>query len=127
MAASFMKLNQRRIDALEHIVDHCHKAGELAMRIGTPEILANNWEAQYALIRCIEVIGEASTRLGPQFYREHPEIPWQLTKGMRNGLIHGYDDVNEERLWNTVTVDVPVLLPTIEAILRAQESGKPDC
>ena len=123
MAVSCMKLSQRQVDALGHIVDHCRKASELVARMGTRENLESHWEVQYTLIRCIEVIGEASTRLGPDFHGEHPEMPWKLITGMRNRLIHGYDDVNVKRFWDTAAADVPVLLPAVEAIMRAETSG----
>lgn len=118
-----MRLSQLQIDALGHIVDHCRKAGELAGRFATPESLAADWEAQYALIRCVEVIGEASTRLGPQFHGEYPEVPWRLITGMRNRLIHGYDQVEMDLLWETATRDLPVLLPAVEAMLQAEMPG----
>ena len=66
MGSRSIKLNQRQLDALQHIVDHCHKTIELAGRIRTLEGLEVDWEAWYALMRCVEVIGEAATRLGPQ-------------------------------------------------------------
>ncbi len=118
-----MKLSQRQTDALGHIVDHCRKASELAGRVGTKELLESNWEAQYAMIRCVEVIGEASTRLGPQFHGEHPEVPWRLITGMRNRLIHGYDEVNVGLLWETATLDAPAMLSAVESILRAEGLG----
>ena len=116
-----MRLNPRQTDALGHIVDHCRKVGELVSRFPTPESLAADWEASYALIRCVEVIGEASTRLGPQFHGEHPEVPWRLVTGMRNRLIHGYDQVELDLLWETATQDLPVLLPAVEAMQRAEK------
>ncbi len=87
------------------------------------EQLESSWEAQYALIRCVEVIGEASTRLGPQFHGEHTEVPWRLVTGMRNRLIHGYDEVNVGLLWETATLDVPAMLSAVEAILQAEGHG----
>ena len=115
-----MKLNQRQLDALGHIVDHCQKASHLAGRLGTQERLGTEWETRYAIVRCVEVIGEATKRLGPQFEREHPGMPWRLIAGMRNRLIHGYDGIDMDLLWETVTEDIPKLLPAVEAILRAE-------
>ena len=123
MATLFMSLSPRQTDALGHIVDHCRKASALVGRFATRESLEGDWEAQYALIRCVEVLGEASTRLGPQFHGEHPEVPWRLITGMRNRLVHGYDQVEMGLLWETATQDLPVLLSAVEAMLRA---GKPE-
>jgi uncharacterized protein with HEPN domain len=71
----------------------------------------------------VEVIGEASTRLGPQFQGEHPEVPWRLITGMRNRLIHGYDQVEMDLLWETATQDLPMLLSAVEAMLQAETPG----
>ena len=115
-----MKLNQRQLDALGHIVDHCQKASLLTARLGTQERLETEWETRCAIVRCVEVIGEATTRLGPQFEGQHPDVPWRLIAGMRNRLIHGYDGIDLDLLWETVTEDIPKLLPTVEAILRSE-------
>ena len=114
-----MKLSQRQHDALQHMVDHCHKTIELSGRILTLEHLEANWEAQYILVRCIEIIGEAATRLGPQFHTTYPQVPWRLIIGMRNALIHGYDGVDLPTLWETATRGVPELLTQIEAIRKS--------
>ncbi len=115
-----MKLNQRQLDALGHIVDHCQKASVLAARLGTRERLESEWETRYAIIRCVEVVGEATRRLGPQFEGQHPGVPWRLIAGMRNRLIHGYDGIDLDLLWETISEDIPKLLPAVEAILRAE-------
>ncbi len=66
------------------------------------------------------------TRLGPVLQTEHPEVPWALLVGMRNCLVHGYDEVNVITLWRTVTQSVPELLPQVEAMLAtAGPTGSP--
>ena len=109
-----MSLSQRQLDALQHIADHCRKTAELVERLGTREPLEQNREARYALIRCVEIIGEAATRLGPPFHAEHAEVPWRLVVGMRNRLVHGYEEVNATTLWRTATQNLPELLRWIE-------------
>ncbi len=122
MPSPSMKLSTRQADALGHIQDHCSKAAELAERVGTQSTLEEDWQTQYALVRCVEIIGEAAGRLGPQFQAEHTEIPWRQLSGMRNRLIHHYDLVNVGILWQTVTEDIPLVLQTVEAILRSQRT-----
>lgn len=73
---------------------------------------------QLALMRLIEIIGEASKQTSPEFREQHPEIEWQSIAGMRNRLIHGYDSVNLELLWRTCTDDVPRLVTQLRAILQ---------
>ena len=57
---------------------------------------------QDSVIRRLEVIGEAAGRISTQFREQHPGIPWHDMIGMRNRMIHGYDDVDLEIVWNTV-------------------------
>jgi len=56
----------------------------------------------YAVIRCIEVIGEAVKRLPDNLRDKYPDIPWKAIAGMRDRLIHGYDVVDNEIVWNTI-------------------------
>ena len=65
---------------------------------------------QDSVIRRLEVIGEAAGRISTQFREQHPEIPWHDMIGMRNRMIHGYDDVDIEIVWNTVQRRLPELL-----------------
>ena len=65
---------------------------------------------QDSVIRRLEVIGEAAGRISTQFREQHPEIPWHDMIGMRNRMIHGYDDVDLEIVWNTVQRRLPELL-----------------
>ncbi len=65
---------------------------------------------QSAVIRQLEIMGEAVKRLSPAFRADHPLIPWQQIAGLRDRLIHAYDDINNERIWIIVTQDVPDLL-----------------
>ena len=120
-----MSLSQRQIDALGHIADQCQKAIGLAARVGTREKVENDWEAQYALARCLEIIGEAGKRLGPQFHQAHAGLPWKLITGMRDKLIHHYDRVNPGILWETVTHDLPTVLQVVEETLRTEASLPP--
>ncbi len=72
---------------------------------------------QLALTRAVEVIGEAAGRVSEAARNEHAEIPWRDIVGMRNRLIHGYDSVDLNLLWDTVTVDLPPLMQALERIL----------
>lgn len=70
-----------------------------------------------AVIRQLEVIGEAITHLEQDFKQQYPDIPWGDITGMRNHLIHEYWDVNLEDVWQTVIEDVPVLKQEIKKIV----------
>ncbi len=71
-----------------------------------------------ALMREIEVVGEAASKISEDFKRLHPEVPWALIIGMRNKLIHAYFDINLDILWRTVTVNLPLLKEQLDSILE---------
>lgn len=80
---------------------------------------------QLALTRLIEVIGEAASKLSPAFRRRYPVLPWPDIVGMRNRLIHGYDDVDLVILHTTIEQDLPPLIAAIEALLTAEAPPSP--
>ena len=76
-----------------------------------------------AITRCIEIIGEAAARISPETKARRPEIPWTSIVGARNWLIHAYFDINLDRVWDTITVDLPKLVTELKKI--PLESLKP--
>ncbi len=74
-----------------------------------------------ALVRLIEIVGEAAYRVSPETRAGHPEIPWPQITNMRNRLIHGYDWVDFDILWQTVIEDIPELVAMLEVIAPAEE------
>jgi len=76
----------------------------------------------FALVRAVEVIGEAASKISRSSQERFNEIPWPQIIAMRHRLIHGYDDINLDVLWETVTVALPPLIQTLERII-ASESG----
>ena len=77
---------------------------------------------QSAVVRQIEIIGEAVKNLTPEFKRKYPQIPWRDIIGMRDKLIHQYFGVDLNRVWNVVKKDLAVLKAEIKNILEI-ESG----
>ena len=74
-----------------------------------------------ALVKSIEIVGEAGASVSPQGRAEMPDIPWQEMVAMRNRLIHAYFDVNLDVVWETVRNDLPILIPALETALRGEE------
>jgi uncharacterized protein with HEPN domain len=72
---------------------------------------------QDAVIRQIEIIGEASAKLSKMFRDDNPQIPWKNIIGMRNKLIHDYFGVDVQAVWATVENDIPSLKTAIDLIV----------
>ena len=106
---------------LRQIVEFGDEIAELIAERSREE-LESNREFRRALERCVELIGEASTRLPPDWRAAHPGVPWQQIIAMRNVMIHGYDIVVTDVLWDVATQDVPQLLLAIRPLLS--EGGK---
>ena len=70
-----------------------------------------------ALVKSIEIMGEAAAKVTPKTREELSQIPWSNIIGMRNRLIHAYYDINLDILWKTVTEDLPPLIAELEKIV----------
>jgi uncharacterized protein with HEPN domain len=75
----------------------------------------------FALVRAIEIIGEAAGRVSQATREAAADIPWALVVSMRNRLIHAYFDVDNDVAWRTTTEELPALLPDLRALV-----GDPD-
>lgn len=73
---------------------------------------------QHSVVRCIEIIGEASIRISKELRESNPQIPWVDIVGMRNRIVHAYYDIDIGIVWKTATEDLPALLPEVEAITQ---------
>jgi uncharacterized protein with HEPN domain len=74
-------------------------------------------KTQSAIVFQLLIMGEAVKRLSLDLRSQHPEIPWSLIAGMRDNLIHRYDDIDLDEVWKTAEVDMPVLLTALESLL----------
>ena len=83
----------------------------------TWELFATNEDKQGNVVRCLEMIGEAANHVADEIRNANPGIPWASIIGMRNNLIHGYNEVNYRLVWKTVQDDLRVLEETIPQIL----------
>jgi uncharacterized protein with HEPN domain len=91
----------------------------------TKEAFLADPKTQSAVLHQLTIIGEAVKRLSPAFRDRHPILPWSLMAGMRDHLIHGYDVVDLDEVWNTATRDVPEVLVKIAPLLPQQRGTSP--
>ena len=86
-------------------------------RVPSAEALARDEKTLLAVVRALEVIGEAARHVAPAFRREHPEIPWRGMAGMRDKVIHGYFGVDAAVVWRTVKEDPPRVREATKSLL----------
>ena len=103
---------------VRQMLDHAREAVAMCER-RTREDLGNDRMLELALTRLVEIVGEAAGRATEAIRQKHPSIPWRQAIGMRNRLVHGYDAVDLDVLWNTVQVDFPPLIEALEKALTS--------
>ena len=83
------------------------------------EAFLSDIKTQDAVVRNLEIIGEATKQIPDEIRQHAPHIPWKSITGMRDKLIHQYFGVNLDIVWNVVQDDLPKLVEAIESILSA--------
>lgn len=101
---------------LEHMIDTCEKlerftAGRTRDDLEHDEILL------LALVKLLEILGEAASKVSEKTRAAGPDIPWRVIKDMRNRLSHAYFDIDASIVWETASHRVPGLLPALRALL----------
>ncbi len=107
-------------DYLEDIIDAMAKAMEFTKNMSYEEFVRDD-KTIYAVIRALEIIGEAVKNIPEDIRKKYPDIPWRSIAGMRDKLIHAYFGVKIERVWEVVKRDIPNLKPKFEKILEELE------
>ncbi|MDD3627797.1 MAG: DUF86 domain-containing protein [bacterium] len=102
---------------LRHIYDAIDRIEDYTKDIEQTQFKENKM-MQAAVIREIEIIGEASKRITEEFKKQHPKVPWKQMAGMRNKVIHDYFGVDIEIVWNTLKKDIPNLKLQFKSILK---------
>jgi len=106
---------------LEDILDAMDKA-EMFVTGMSYEQFEDDLRTHFAVTRDLEIVGEATRRLPVSFREQYPNIPWQDMAGMRDRIIHGYDNVNLRIVWDVVARDIPDVKPQIQEILKDYEA-----
>jgi uncharacterized protein with HEPN domain len=115
-----MSKPDRGAAALRHMLDHAEETVSFA-RDRTRADLDADRLLNLALTRLLEIMGEAAGRVPEDLRERHPEIPWPQIVGLRNRLIHGYDSVDLNILWQIVTSDLPPLIVSLKSIINEKQ------
>lgn len=116
---------QRLTDYLAHILEAIERIGRYTEDLDAVAFLGNEM-AQDAVIRNLEIIGEASHNIEghyPDFAAAHPELPLAFAYQMRNAVAHGYFKVDLEIVWKTLQNDLPGLYQQVQAVRHALAQG----
>jgi len=109
-------------DVFEHM-----KHAEAFIENLTQEEFIKDKKTSYAVVRCIEIIGEAVKNIPDDVRGKYPDIPWKKMAGMRDKISHFYFGIDMKKVWLTVKRDIPEIKPSIKKILKdikKQETAK---
>lgn len=101
---------------LRHMLDHAVEATEM-VRGHTRLDLDTDRKLNLALVRLLEIVGEAAARVSVEARERIPGIPWDDIVGMRNRIVHGYDAVDFDILWDVVDLHLPPLVAELRRVL----------
>ncbi len=104
---------------IQHAVDAIDKAKAFTCEISQTEYLGDE-KLQLALVRLLEIVGEAASGVSDDLKKSATSIPWKKMIAMRNRLIHGYFDVDYNIVWDTIKKDLPPLAKQLKMLLCLQ-------
>ncbi|MDD5525672.1 MAG: DUF86 domain-containing protein [Smithella sp.] len=108
---------------LQHMLDAAQEAVTFFNSLNG-ENIGNNRLVSYAIIRLIEVVGEAATQISKEYKNSHQELPWAQIVGMRNRIVHAYFDIDYSLVESTVKHDFPALIKQLEKLIASyKEDG----
>ncbi len=99
---------------IKHMLDAIHNVN-MYMKGRTEDDLVNNSMLFYAVVKNIEIIGEAAYKLTNDFKESHPDTPWRQIVSMRHILVHGYYQVTADEIFNVYQQDLPILLQQLSS------------
>ena len=111
-----------QVEFLQHILDECLYLLKESRNNTFDEFMKND-RLTRAVCRSLEIIGEASTKIHPDFKAKYPLVPWRDINDIRNKIIHNYFGVDYDIVWDTVSNNVPELKESVEAIIEKEKKA----
>ena len=105
---------------MHHMLEYAREAvetirGRSRLELGTNRLL------QHTLVHLVEIVGEADTRVSPEGQSRYPEIPWGQAIATRHRIVHGYDTIDYDVVWDTIAEEFPPLVAALEQALSGGE------
>ncbi len=116
-----MRESSRDRSRLEHILQSIQRINRYVEGKDFDDFVKDDM-MYYAVVKNIEILGEASNMLTEEFRSKHPDTPWKLVSGMRNYIVHEYFQVDNNVVWDVVTHDLPSLEQQVTVYLHEFES-----
>mgnify|MGYP001329820347 CR=1 FL=1 len=105
---------------LRHMLDATQKAIRFTTGKSRSDLVTDE-QLSLALVRLVEILGEAAAKVTIDVQQKYSAIPWRQIIGTRNRLIHGYEDVNMDILWQIITHDLPPLVKILQTAIESEE------
>ena len=120
-----MRRKRTYADYLRDMVEYAEKAERFTQGIGLADFQKDEQKV-LAVVRALEVIGEAARQIPRSLRNRNPDIPWRQITGMRNIVIHEYFGIDTEVIWKTVREDLPPLRSAVARVLAELEKKEED-
>lgn len=111
-----MSRDRSHADYIQDILDAIEKAEQFTNGMNF-EGFARDDKTIFAVVRALEIIGEASKKVSDELKEQYPSLPWREMAGMRDKLVHDYFGVNVEVVWKSVAEDLPSLKSQVQEML----------
>jgi len=115
-------MSKLSIEYLRHIYDECVFINNSISPDTTKDDLIDNEVLKRAIVRSLEIIGEATKKIPADIKEQWSEIPWRNIAGMRDRLIHDYIGINYAIVWDVVRNKIPEIAPIIAQIIKSESN-----
>ena len=120
-------MNKRDETLLRDMLDAAHRVQIFLSGKIRSDLEVDNFLLGFAVVRALEIIGEAAHKVSPETRENLPAVGWHEIIGMRNRIIHDYNRVDYDIVWDTAHIDIPLLITHLEATLPPEpDSSEPE-
>lgn len=109
-------MNENDLNRLRDMLDHAHRVMDL-VKEETRDALEYDLKLVGALCWSLSIIGEAASKVSPEFRQANAQVPWRSAIATRNFLVHAYSDIDYDIVWTTVAESIPDLINELEKLL----------